>query len=319
MKETVAQRFLLAFLLIFASASARAQSVKHVGGGGTKEVTTQAELDSLSRNGPVILSDHAGDEIRIRGLFKWDWSVNIVYELTRPGTVTLTIAVDGHEQLVSLTFPPQSVNAIHMLTAMMQHNCLKDLPGGIVGATYSIKAVSDMPSTSGEPLLTIRAIAAGPLGDERGALDDDLLAPPAGFPSLRGARLTDAAYGFAPQSYKTAVPLGLRELSFTPPRIPVVEGRPSERAAYSFRVTFPFNSARAEIKRYDDKDSMWRSVNVQEFGPGLTAGKVLNGAWDCMNGGSPSLGKHKLWVTAWFTIDRGGKWSHVTSELVSIL
>jgi hypothetical protein len=223
--------------------------------------------------------------------------------------------VDGHNHPITLTTPPQFKDGTHALSAVMNHACTIPLPGGIGGATYSIKVVTDKPAAPGEPSLIIRAIAAGPPG-EPAALDYRLLSPPGDFARLRGARLTEAAYGAAPQTYLTAVPLGLGALSFTPRNIPVVGGKPSENAAYSFRVILPFNSALVQVKQW--RGGRWAEVSQQSFGPGLEAGRTINGTWDCMNGGAPSLGQHRLWVTAWRTIDRRGKWSLVTSEPVAV-
>lgn len=326
MKETaskVAQSLLLAGSIIFVGVSiqTRAQSPARatraaVTRRAAAQLTSQAELEALSRYGPAIPSDLTGDEIRFRGLFKWDWSLNVIYELTQPGTVTLTISVDSHNHLISHITPRQTKDGIHVLSAAMKHACKIPLPGGIGGATYSIKALPDKPPAPGEPALIIRAIAAGPL-NEGAALDHPLLSPPGGTAETRGARLTRIAYGSAPQTYLTAVPLGIGALSFTPRHIRAVEGRPCENAAYSFRLTLPFNSSKVEIKRY--RDNRWKTVSLQNFGPGLEAGSVINGTWNCMDGEALSVGKHKLWVTAWRTIDRRAKWSLVTSELVAVL
>jgi hypothetical protein len=331
MKDTsarVTHSLLLAVSLIFTSASAqtRPQSPERVvppaaaTTGAPRQLTSQAELDELSRNGPTIPAEFKGNEIEFRGLFKWDWAFNVVYELTQPGTVTLTVAVDGHHHIISHTYPRLTQNRISVLTAEMRHVCRIPLPRGIGGATYSIKAVTEeKPPTPGEPALIIRAIAAGPV-ELNSAPDDRIVSPPEDFVGLRGARLMKAAYGFTRQNYdyRTAVPLGLTTPDFAPRNIRVVGKQPAQKADYSFRIKLPFNSVKMEIKQWNAGRGRWVNVDSQNPGTGPEVDKPIRGSWNCMNGEAPSLGKHTLWVKAWRTINMDAKFSLVTSEPVAI-
>ena len=323
----VAHSLLLAVSFIFTSACAqtRMQSPSRVVPSAAvttdafRQLTSKAELDELSQNGPTIPTEFNGNEIEFRGLFKWDWAVNVVYELTQPGTVTLTVAVDGHHHIISHTYPRLIQNKITALMAEMQHECTIPLPRGIGGATYTIKAVTEKPPAPGEPALIIRAIAAGPI-DLTGSPDARVVSPPEDFSRLRGARMMKAAYGFTQQDYdyRTAVPLGLTTPNFSPRSIRVVKGQPDRKADYIFSATLSFNSMRVEIKQWNEKNGRWVNVDSQVPNKGLEVNKPIEGHWNCMNGGAPSLGKHTVWVKAWRTIDKDAKFSLVTSSPVVI-
>ena len=336
MPARVPARFLLAVSLLLAGTYAPPKAQSRAAAPGTAQtlhaarpltvmtpptshaVAPQTELETLSRNGPAIPAVFTMNELRFRALFKWDWALHFVYELAQPGAVTLTVSVDGHDHPVVFNVRGL-VRGIHMLSANLNHACKIPLPGGIGTATYSIKAVTARPPADGVVPFFVRAIAAGPRGERGAALwRGDAVASTSGdFSWLRGARLTDAAYGFAPASYQVAVPLGISRLIFTPRDIRVVGGRPNANAAYSFSVTLPFNGgAEAQVLLLDGGSSA--RVSRQAFNRRLEAGETINGTWDCMRDGSPSLGRHRLYVKAWYTIQAGGKWSFLSSDPVVV-
>jgi hypothetical protein len=112
------------------------------------------------------------------------------------------------------------------------------------------------------------------------------------------------------------VPLGIESVTFTPRDIRVVGNRPSTNASYSFRPTLAFNGgAKAEVRLTQGGTSTL--VSRQPFDR-LEAGRTVSGVWDCMKSGAPSLGRHTLFVTGWFTVQRGGNWAFVHSQPVVV-
>jgi hypothetical protein len=261
------------------------------------------EAERLSRDGPDVPDIYDLNDFKVRAFLNNGWGLHFVYTLAQSGTVALSVLVDGFPVLVE----DFRMNA-------GRHEELIPLPnptGKLSVATYSIKAVTDVPPAPGVVPFTLVSLAAGELGAS--AQDDRLTFPP-GYPApVRGASLTNAAYGFKAAPRMAAVPLGLAGITFTPRDIRLRGDRPSTNATYSFRITVPFKGgARADVKLIHGGTSTL--VSSQSYRRRLDVGETLNGFWDCMKDGLPSLGRHELLVRAWFTIQSGGKWSLAHSD-----
>lgn len=106
---------------------------------------------------------------------------------------------------------------------------------------------------------------------------------------------------------------GLTQLLFSPREVRVVGGRPAARASYSFRSIRRFSGgAQAEIRLVSGGYS--KRVGSKSFERVIAPGETVSGAWDCKKGGKPSLGRHKLFVKAWFTLQDSGSWALAQSQ-----
>jgi hypothetical protein len=268
--------------------------------------SSEAELKKLLTDGPDVPNVYDLKNFSFKAvLFKEGW-LDFVYTLTQPGTVTLTILVEG--------LPPL-VHEFRMNTGWHEELIQLPNPSGEFGvATYSIKAVTDTPPPDDVNPFTFLSLTAGKFSSAQG----DRLPFPQPYPApVRGARLTNAAYGFNPAPHRATVPLGLAGVTFAPRDILLRQGRPSTNAAYSFRTTLPFSGgARADVRRTEGGTSTL--VGQKSYRGGLKAGETINGSWDCMKNGVPSLGRHVLFVRAWFTTQGGGKWSLAHSAPVVV-
>ena len=98
---------------------------------------------------------------------------------------------------------------------------------------------------------------------------------------------------------------GLDRVIFEPRNVNVVRGRPDRNATYSFRAIRPFSGgANADIRRINGSSAVM--VSAQPYIRRIERDETISGEWDCRRGGMPSLGKHKLFVKAWFTVQDGG-------------
>jgi hypothetical protein len=111
---------------------------------------------------------------------------------------------------------------------------------------------------------------------------------------------------------------GIDRVSFEPRNVNVVRGLPERNATYSFRAIRPFSGgATADIRRINGSSAVM--VSAQLYNRRIERDETISGEWDCKRGGTPSLGKHKLFVKAWFTIQNGGAFALVFSpSLVNI-
>lgn len=163
-------------------------------------------------------------------------------------------------------------------TSAGRHEKIIKLPmslgGGPVVASYAIKAVSERSANAALVPLIIWALAAG-----------------------------DRAVGSSEIDRVTLSPRDIR----------IVRGNPAPKASYSFRVRVPFSGgAQADIRLLNGVNS--EQVYSQFYDRHLTAGDVISGEWNCKRGGQPSLGRHELFVKAWYTIEEGdGAFGHAIS------
>jgi len=262
--------------------------------------TPAAELEELSRNGPSVPAVLAADDFRFRALFRLGWALDLVFELARPGAVTLTVTPDGHATPLVYNVRGLSAGA-HTISFSLPKASELQRPAVTGAANYSIKAVTDGPADEDVEPFVLISLAAG----EPSAARSDDFAPP------RDARPGAAAYGFAPARRRAGVPLGVEAVTFAPRDIRVVGDRPSASAAYSFRATLPFNGgAGAEVRLFKGGSSTLVSRRSVER---LEAGQTVSGDWDCMKEGAPSLGRHRLLVRAWYTVQKGGNFSFAHS------
>ncbi len=106
---------------------------------------------------------------------------------------------------------------------------------------------------------------------------------------------------------------GLTQLLFSPREIKVIKGQPAASASYSFRAIRHFSGgARADIRLMSGGSS--RRVDSKSFKRTIAPGETVSGTWNCKNGGSLSLGRHKLFVKAWFTLQDSGSWAVAQSQ-----
>jgi hypothetical protein len=106
---------------------------------------------------------------------------------------------------------------------------------------------------------------------------------------------------------------GLTQLLFSPREVRMIGGRPAARASYSFRAIRRFSGgARADIRLVSG--GLSRRVGGKSFERAIAPGETVSGAWDCKKGGKPSLGRHKLFVKAWFTLQDSGSWAIAQSQ-----
>jgi hypothetical protein len=113
-----------------------------------------AEIEKLSAGGPQLPPTFNPSDIQLRGLINGGWPLHIEYELGQPGTVTLTVSVDG--------FPPFIAEFRGMQAG--RHEELLHLPrelGGLNVATYAIKAVDDTPGAAGLESFVLLSLAVG--------------------------------------------------------------------------------------------------------------------------------------------------------------
>jgi hypothetical protein len=93
------------------------------------------------------------------------------------------------------------------------------------------------------------------------------------------------------------------QITLSPRDIRIIRGKPA-KASYSFRARVPFSGgAQADIRLLDGGSS--EQVSSKFYGRHLTAGDVISDEWNCKKGGQPSLGRHELFVKAWYTIEEG--------------
>lgn len=101
---------------------------------------------------------------------------------------------------------------------------------------------------------------------------------------------------------------GIAEINFHPPDVQIIQGRPATAAAYSFRALRPFSGGmQADFRRV--LGSKTRSVGKQSHRRPIARGEKVEGVWDCRKGGSPSLGRHRLFVRAWYTLQSSGSFA----------
>lgn len=106
---------------------------------------------------------------------------------------------------------------------------------------------------------------------------------------------------------------GLTQLLFSPREVRTIGGRPATHASYSFRAIRRFSGgARADIRLVSGGVS--KRVGGKSFERAIAPGETVSGAWDCKRGGKPSLGRHKLFVKAWFTLQDSGSWAIAQSQ-----
>jgi hypothetical protein len=106
---------------------------------------------------------------------------------------------------------------------------------------------------------------------------------------------------------------GVTQVVFSPREVRVIAGRPAASAAYSFRAIRRFSGgARADIRLMSGGFS--RRVGGNSFERAIAPGETVSGAWNCKKGGKPSLGRHKLFVKAWFTLKDSGSWAIAQSR-----
>lgn len=262
--------------------------------------TPGAELEELSRNGPAIPDTFPLNDLKFRALFRWGWSVRLVFELARPGVVTLTVHPDGYDR--PLVYEERGLGpGVHEKSFTLPDAARVQRPDITGAATYSVRAVvtEGAPAEGVEPFF-LRSMAAG-VGAARG---DRVAAPPGDYAPRAGARLTHASYGLSAAWGRAALSSGIEEVIFSPRDVRVVGDRPSANAPYSFRVTLPFSGgAKAVVRLVNGGNS--DAVSTQYFGR-LEAGQTVNGVWDCLKEGAPSLGRHRLMVRAWYTVQNSG-------------
>jgi hypothetical protein len=111
---------------------------------------------------------------------------------------------------------------------------------------------------------------------------------------------------------------GLGRVSFEPRNINVVRGVPDRNATYSFRAVRPFSGgADADIRRINGSSAT--SVSVQHYSRRIERDETITGVWDCKRDRTPSVGRHKLLVKAWFTVqDRGASSFVFSPSLVNV-
>lgn len=264
---------------------------------------SDTEAEELSKKGPQFADTFDLNDFKFKAFLNNGWWLDFVYTLTQPATVTLTILVDSL---------PVVVEDFRMNAGWHEELIRLPNPTGKLGvATYSIKAVTDKPPAADVIPFTVLSMAAGELASAS-ARGDRLTFPPAYPAPFRGARFTNAAYGFDPAPSGTNVPLGLVAVTFTPRDIPLLQGRPSANATFSFRAARTFSGgARADIRLIEGGKSTLVGGDLYEGQ--LGAGQTVSGLWNCMRDGSPSVGRHVLFVKAWFTLQAGGNWSFVHS------
>ncbi|HEX8150634.1 MAG TPA: hypothetical protein VF591_25845 [Pyrinomonadaceae bacterium] len=268
----------------------------------TPTPTSEAELEELSKNGPAIPDTFPLNDLKFRALFRWGWSVRLVFELAQPGVVTLTVYPDGYDR--PLVYEGRGLTAgVHEKSFALPDAARVRRPDATGAATYSVRAVTEGTPAEGVEPFFLRSLAAGGAG--AGAPRGDRVAAPMGdYAPPGGARLTDASYGLAGAWGRAAAPLGIEEVTFAPRDVRVVGDRPTANAPYSFRATLPFNGGAKAVVRLVNGGSS-TAVSGQSFGR-LEAGQTVNGAWDCLKEGAPSLGRHRLMVRAWYTVQSGG-------------
>lgn len=106
---------------------------------------------------------------------------------------------------------------------------------------------------------------------------------------------------------------GLTQLLFGPREVRIIGGRPATSASYSFRAIRRFSGgAQAEIRLVSGGHS--RRVDSKSFERAVAPGETISGAWNCRKDGKPSLGRHKLFVKAWFTLQDSGSWALAQSQ-----
>jgi hypothetical protein len=106
---------------------------------------------------------------------------------------------------------------------------------------------------------------------------------------------------------------GLTQLLFSPREVRMIGGRPAARASYSFSAIRRFSGgARADIRLMSG--GLSKRVGGKSFERAIAPGETVSGAWDCKKGGKPSLGRHKLFVKAWFTLQDSGSWALAQSQ-----
>lgn len=106
---------------------------------------------------------------------------------------------------------------------------------------------------------------------------------------------------------------GLTQVLFRPREVRVAGGQPAASASYSFRAIRAFSGgARADIRLMSG--GLSRRVGSISFARTIAAGETVSGAWNCKKGGRPSLGRHKLFVKAWFTLRDSGSWAIAQSQ-----
>jgi hypothetical protein len=267
-------------------------------------------LEKLSSEGPLFPDTFDLNNIKFQAFLKSGWTLDFVYELTQPATIVVTVELRG--------YLPQVHEFKGMHPGRHEESVpLPDVPGGLQAATYSIKAVTVEPAAPDTIPFTLISMTAG---EARAASLPSLkrpTLPPAFPPALRGAAFTNAAFSPLSAPYRAGVPLGLEAITFAPRDIRLQGGRPCANAAYSFRTTLAFNGgAAADVQLTNGGRSTL--VTRQSFRRRLEPGETVNGNWDCTKAGSPSVGRHVLFVRAWFTVQGGGKWSFKNSGPVVV-
>lgn len=276
----------------------------------TAAQASDAEIEKLSKEGPQFPDTFALNDIEFRAFLDDGWWLDFVYKLARPGIVTLTITVDG--------FPPMAQEFRMGAGWHEEFIQLYNPTGRLNAATYSIKAAPDGPPAPDEDAFTLLSLAAGAPSGSSSSGGRPAFRPAHAAP-IRGARIADAAYEFDASPLHAGVPLGLADLSFMPREIRVHGGRPSSEATYSFRTTAPFDGgARADVRLTEGGTSTRVSSGI--FDRRLEAGETLTGTWACTRekDGAPSLGRHVLFLKAWYTVQAGGKWSVLNSSPVRV-
>lgn len=106
---------------------------------------------------------------------------------------------------------------------------------------------------------------------------------------------------------------GLTQLLFSPREVRIIRGRPAASASYSFSAIRRFSGgARADIRLMSG--GLSKRVGGKSFERSIAPGETVSGAWNCKKDGKPSLGRHKLFVKAWFTLQDSGSWALAQSQ-----
>lgn len=98
---------------------------------------------------------------------------------------------------------------------------------------------------------------------------------------------------------------GLGSVNFEPRSVRLVRGQPDRNATYSFRAIRPFSGgAKAHILRINGSSAV--KISAQDYNRRIERNETITGVWDCKQDGTPSRGRHQLFVKAWFTVQTGG-------------
>jgi len=110
---------------------------------------------------------------------------------------------------------------------------------------------------------------------------------------------------------------GITEVNFQPRDVQMIQGRPAANATYSFRAIRPFSGGLAADVMLV-VGGMSETVSTQSYRRQIARGELVEGVWDCKKGRMPSLGRHRLSVRAWYTLQTGGSFA-IGNSLQTVL